>query len=201
MRERRSPRVPSRSLPCCRASIAEQLARRPDRALGLPERRAAVVAERIERADVGERHDSSRRRPVRATRSSSDENGAAATRGDPVVRAVVAEPAPTGRACSSIDASSQPHFGQSEIGWPALGSPRAWRRWQALGRPDAGCNRLPHLLPQAAHVAQPEPNRAVALRRCSPSPRPARRSAGNGRRGAARPLRASTGGRTPSAGC
>ena len=46
------PSRPSR-LSC----LIEQFAGRPHGALSLPERRAAIVAERVQRADVGERDD------------------------------------------------------------------------------------------------------------------------------------------------
>src|SRR5205823_4061851 len=70
----------------------EELAGGPHRTLGLPERRAAVVAERVQRADVGERDDF-----VAAEASPRDEiverNEAAGARG-PVVRTDAAEPTP-----------------------------------------------------------------------------------------------------------
>jgi len=40
----------------CLTCLVKQLPARADGALGLPERGPAVVAERVERADVGERH-------------------------------------------------------------------------------------------------------------------------------------------------
>ena len=40
---------------CPTGPVCEELAARTNRALGLPERGAAVVAERVQRADVGER--------------------------------------------------------------------------------------------------------------------------------------------------
>ena len=38
-------------------TLLEELATRPHRTLGLPQRGTAIVAERVERADVGEGHD------------------------------------------------------------------------------------------------------------------------------------------------
>ena len=116
---------------------------------------------------------SSRRRPVRATRSSSERearDGAAA--GGPVVRADVAEPARrvdrlehrrivAAALRTASTRSSQPHLGQPErgVGWRpgALDGSASWR---AIALPD--------LLAQAAHVAQAEPDRAVGFDRAVP---------------------------------
>ena len=75
------------------SSCREQLAGWADGALGLPQRRAAIVAERVQRADVGERHEL-----VAAQAGARDEiveRGEASRRraraASPVVRAVVAE--------------------------------------------------------------------------------------------------------------
>ena len=49
---RERSRIPN---PGSRIPFGKQLSRRPDGLLNLPQRRAPIVAERIQRADVGER--------------------------------------------------------------------------------------------------------------------------------------------------
>ena len=163
--------------PACSAalrSIVEQLARGPDGALGLPERRAAVVAEGVQRADVGERDDFVA--PQAGARDEIVERHEAAARPAAQSCEQMLQNQRRSSTRSSIDRSSQPHLGQP-------GRPGLQASGFGLGRGD----RLADLLPQPAHIPQPEPNRAVGFDRAVPVRHLHVDRDGTGRRGAARP--------------
>src|SRR5262245_23760641 len=145
------------------AGAAEQLTAQPDGALGLPQRGSAVVAERIERADVGQRHDL-----VAAEAGAGDQRfervitARTLDAGLPIVRAVVAEPAPLVHLLE-----------HRVIVAPAFRtSGRALRRQLALaaaaGMAAGARNLLPGFLTKPVDVSQPETNRAVLFHRAVP---------------------------------
>ena len=203
--------------------IVEQLTFRPHGFLDLPQCAAPIVAERIERTDFRQR-----RELVAANASAGDEIvercdiardsriRRSGIRADSTIAATVfaihLRNSIRARKCcrsirpvgvsSSIDGSSQPHFGQRsgcigvQFSTGSTGS-REPRIRESRAAAIVSADVLPAV---HSHTSTPA-GRGRPDRRGTSNPIPGRQSARSGRRGAARLSRAWPGDRTPSAGC